>query len=154
MSIQYTDSSNDEHIETIITPKPSTKYAWSAEPISAENIEHEGSWGRQVKVTFNYPQSNVKSSLLNCFSLTDNNGMVYTCTDGELQNGGINLILNFTDFNSSWNADSMSVIYSAPLNDGLQSPAVSTNNFTISFIPTNLERPSINPPVVVRIWNE
>ena len=150
--ITYHTHFDNEHIEMNINTIVNTLYGHSAIPISVSNVEDEDeNWGTIIEVIFDYPNT-IGTTTPNMFTLEDSNGIYYTCQNVALSNNGYKLILTFADFNLAARADSMTLTYTKPQEGGLMSPAVQTDSFTETFVPTGLFSP-YNPPSFVSAWN-
>ena len=144
---------NHEHIEFAnIGATITILYAFSAVPVHAENVEDEDeNWGTTIEVTFDYPNT-IGTATPSMFTLEDSNGIYYTCQSVALSNNGYKLVLTFADFNLAARANSMTLTYTKPQDGGLMSPAVQTESFSETFVPTGLFSP-YNPPSFVSAWN-
>ena len=133
-----------EHVEfTDISAAIELIWGWSAFVTEVINIENSGNYGTTLRVTFNCPNTEQGLSP-SMFTLVDSNGYNYICQSCSLDSTVLTLI--FDDFNRAAAADNMTLTYTKPASGGLISPAVQTDSFTETFVPTNLVLPAIDPP--------
>ena len=143
--IGYGDGYTREHLNVNVAAEGERIYGLSTVPLSAENINSSGDWGRKVEITMDYPNSEGDVSE---FVLRDSNGNVYACEDIEFDDEVIRL--TFVNFNMAYSAAYCTVIYTKGT---LMSPVVLTDSFSINFVPTNLVSPSTPAPTVSSIYN-
>lgn len=129
----------DEHIEVSVDATAGIIYGLSAIPISTTNVEDSnGNWGTTIEITMDYPCTH---AVANEFILNDSNGITYSCETAVCDGNVIRL--TFVDFNLASLAANVTVTYTKGT---LLSPATSTNSFTVTFVPINLETPSVPAP--------
>lgn len=135
-----------EHIAfTDINATAELIWGWSAFVTDIQNTDSE-----TIQITFNCP--NTEQGLLSSmFTLVDSNGYNYICQSFTLNDTV--LTLTFDDFNLAALADNLTLTYTKPSSGGLLSPAVQTNSFVETFIPTGLTPPAINPPAFASVTN-
>ena len=150
--IEYYSEFINEHIEVNANAAVNLLYGFSAIPLHTENVEDEDeNWGTIIEVVFDYPNT-IGTATPNMFTLQDSNGIYYSCENVALSDNGYKLILTFADFNLADRADDMTLTYTKPQEGGLMSPAVQTDSFSQTFVPTGLYNP-YNPPSFVSAWN-
>lgn len=151
--IIYHDFKNgDEYIKVGATANGLILYGYSAISVSAENIEDSShNWSTTVQVRFDYPNT-LNTANASMFMLTDTFDNHFVCTNVALSADGYTLTLTFDEFNAAYRANDVTVHYTAPSSGGLQSPAVQTSSFDITFVPQNLVDPG-PPPEVYTIYN-
>ena len=150
VGIEYHTTQAIEHIETSVSTNAALLYGFSVVPLSIENVEDsEENWGTTIEITFDYP---VHSDGLTAamFSLVDSRGNNYVCESFSIPGGeSRRLTLVFADFNLAGLASNVTLTYTKPSSGGLMSPAVQTDTFSETFVPTNLVPPPIDPPAFV-----
>ena len=143
--IEYHHEFFREHLEMSVSGNGQRIYGLSAVPVSAQNVNLEGNYGRVVEITMDYPCTAGQASE---FVLEDSNGVLYSCE--AVQCSGTVVRLTFIDFNYAYLATSATVHYTKGT---LMSPAVLTNFFDVTFTPTGLVQPAVDPPEVDTIYN-
>lgn len=135
-----------EHISfTDINCSTELIWGWSAFVTNIINLDSE-----TIQITFNC--SNTEQGLLpTMFTLVDSNGYNYIC-HGFTLNDTI-LTLTFDDFSLAALADDLTLTYTKPSSGGLLSPAVQTNSFAETFVPSGLVPPAIDPPTFASATN-
>ena len=143
------DSRSDEHIETGVSVFGARTYGLSSVPVSAYNVKDgAGNYGTTINVKLDYPVTKVTGNSANFF-LVDGNANSYTCTDCQVSDDGLTLILTFIDFNLA-EGTTLTVDY---VPGTIMSPATAMDAFTFTFTPTNLVAPDISIPEPIEAWN-
>lgn len=149
IAIAYRNTKTDEHIEASVNPSAKRIYAFSSVPVSAANVDDgTGNYGTIVHVGLDYPVSNVDGNSTS-FSMTDGNGIAYSCTNSVASADGMTLILTFVDFNPA-EGTTLTVDY---VPGTIQSPATAMEAFSFTFAPENLVAPNIPAPEPIEAWN-
>ena len=143
--LQYSHEFFREHLSMSVSANGQRIYGLSAVPVSAQNVNLEGNYGRVVEITMDYPCTAGQASE---FVLEDSNGVLYSCE--SVQCSGTTIRLTFIDFNYAYLATSATVHYTKGT---LMSPAVLTDSFDVTFTPTGLVQPATDPPEVYTIYN-
>lgn len=139
--IEYYNFFNSDHVAfNGISSSVDVIYAHSAVPVSVANVE---TWNTTIEVEFDYPNTSDGLSP-SMFTLVDTNNINYICQECSVS--GKILTLTFEDFNRAVEASGMTVSYTKPASGGLLSPAVQTDSFSRSFVPTHLTAPLVNQP--------
>jgi len=121
-------------------------YAFSAAPVSIENTS-----STTIKVVFDYPVTS-GTATTSMFTLVDSNGINYVCN--SLSTNNKTLTLTFDAFDLAAYSSGLTLTYTKPSSGGLMSPAVQTDSFIESFVPTGLNPPAIDPPACVSASND
>ena len=153
--VEYYSGQETEHIAVGAGAIVQLIYGHSVVPVSVQNVEDEDeNWGTTIQILFDYP---VHSDGLTAamFTLVDSNGNNYVCNSFTISGSGTGRLLTlvFDDFNLAGLATNVTVSYTKPSSGGLMSPAVQTDSFTETFVPTNLEPPIVDPPTFLSAMN-
>ena len=143
--IGYDGGYTNEHLNISATALGNRIYGLSAVPISAENINVSGDYGKKVEVTMDYPTTEGE---VEEFILKDDSNNVYACEN--IEHDGNIIRLTFVNFNMAYNSAYLQVIYTKGT---MMSPVVLTESFTKTFVPTGLSAPSTPAPRVSSIYN-
>lgn len=147
LEIQKQDAAHEEHLDVSVAPTGALIYGLTSKPLAAENIDDgAGNWGLLVRLTMDYPVTGVDNNA-GAFSMQDSDGVAYSCTAAQ---GSEVLTLTFVDFNSA-EGKPLTLRYTPGT---VQSPATPLEAFEIQFEPVNLVAPDVDPPEVLRVWNE
>lgn len=147
--INYRNEYTREHLELGMSATALLIYGLSSVPTAVANTD-----ATTIQVTFDYPvySDEVTNSM---FTLVDSNGIDYLCHGFTISGGGTGriLTLTFDNFNLAAAAQNMTLTYTAPESGGLMSPAVQTESFTETFVPTGLVMPTVDPPTYDKAKN-
>lgn len=146
--VDYLDTAENEHINiSNIAATGTLIYGLSSKPVSAENVDDgNGNYGMIVKVTMDYPVTNVTDNAM-AFALTDSGGGSYACVAAAVTDKI--LTLTCVDFNAAY-GKTLTVAYTPGT---VQSPAVAMEAWTIAFTPTGLVPTTVPAPTVTEVTN-
>lgn len=149
LKVNYRDTAQTEHLDLSAQASGALIYGLSSMPVSAFNIvDEEDNWGKLVVVRLDYPVTMVQGNGAS-FSVFDSNGVEYRGVTSEASEDGLSVTISFTDINNA--VGECSLRYTPGT---VQSPVVSMEGWSISFLPVNLVPVAAEPPKVVEVWNE
>ena len=146
-ALNYRTGAESEHISVAgVTASGALIYALSSKPLAAANADDgTGNWGVRVGVTMDYPITGASGNAA-AFAMSDGSKS-YACTAAE--SSGTALTLSFADFNAAAGKN-LTLTYTPGT---VQSPATAMEAWTITFTPTNLVAPQVDPPKVTEVQN-
>lgn len=146
IKINYHDGYEDERIDYSMSAEATIIYGLSAIPVSIKNIkDSDDNWGTTVVVTMDYP---VTEGASEDFQMVDSNGNIYACVGVEADDTVLTLV--FSDFNLAARAENVTVSYAGT---SLLSPATTTDDFELTFVPENLISPITPVPELEEAYN-
>ena len=150
IKVTYHDAELVEHVGVSDISGSGVKtYGLTSIPLSVYNIDNGGgNYGLIVVCAIDYPVTNVTGNDTQ-FTLTDANNVVWTSTGVAVDGTGKIFTVTFPDFNAATGECSLSYIQGT-----IQCAVVALAAFSISFTPTGLIPPIVDPPALEAIWNE